>query len=387
MQIYIAEISSPKWKGVFGNCNQLFITLGILLAYFLGINFKSYQFHYSNIALIAAGIVVVFEILMLTAHETPRWYFMQKMDYKGIKALKALRGDQFDVTREIDKIKAGLRRTLSRYEQLLEFRHKPVYHPFILIIFLMFFQQFSGINAAVFYASQIFSDVGYDTDMANLATFGAVGVVQVLATLASVVLVDYLGRRILLIISSVGMVTSSLLLGVYFFILDGKCNSILKSPSCPPHIDYLAIGCMILFFISFSLGWGPIPWASMSELLPSRVRTLGGSLATFANWAFATIVIFTFKPLSDALSPKFTWWLYAIVMVISIVFVVLFLPEAKGHSLEEIQEHFEVGHVFACSCGRGGKSSSHINMDETSTFTATNSMAQSKIFTSCSVSS
>lgn len=365
MQVYIAEISSPKLKGVFGNCNQLLLTLGILLTYFLGINFKHYQFSYSDIALVAAGFVALFEILMLFTYETPRWLFGKNMDYNGIRVLKILRGKDFHITAEIERIKAGLRCKYSVKDQLIEFRRRAVYYPFILVFFLMFFQQFSGINAAIFYASRIFSAAGYSNDTANLVTFFAVGCVQVVATLVSVLLVDYLGRRKLLVASSVGMVSSSFLLGIYFLIFDGRCAMSLDSSQCPPHIEYLAILSVVIFIVSFSLGWGPIPWSSMSELLPNQVRTLGGSIATFTNWGFATVIIFGFDSYSHLVTPKFTWWSFAVVMGLSIPFVLLFLPEAKGRSLEEIQEHFEKGSLLACSCGH--RSSHLIELSDSST--------------------
>lgn len=377
--MYIAEISSPRLKGIFGNCNQLFITFGIALTYFFGIKFGEYKFSYSNIALMAAGIVALFEVLMLTTYETPRWLFSKDLEYSGIRALKMFRGKNFQISEEIASIKQGLRHTYSTKEQLLEFKNRAVYHPFILVIFLMFFQQFSGINAAIFYASQIFKEAGYSIDQANLVSFGAVGCVQVAATLVSVILVDYLGRRKLLITSSIGMALSSFLLGIYFLIFDGTCKSSLTTAGCPSGIQYLAIVGVVIFIISFSLGWGPIPWSSMSELLPNRVRTLGGSIATFANWGFATIIIFLFPVYNDLVTIKFTWWTFSIIMVASVAFVVLFLPEAKGRSLEEIQLRFEngAGGVFALPCGR--KSADHIHLDETTTYSSSLTSKQSSV--------
>lgn len=352
LQVYIAEISSPKLKGFFGNCNQLFVTLGLLLTYLLGIRFEGYLFHYYNIALVAAGIVALFELLMLTTYETPRWLFSKNRDYHGIRVLKVLRGKNFQISREIDYIKAGLRRTYSVKEQLLEFKHHRVYHPFILVLMLMFFQQFSGINVAIFYASEVFKQAGYDNSRANLATFGAVGVVQVIATFVCVLLVDYCGRRVLLVASSTGMALSCFLLGLYFFIFEKFCSEGLSSKQCPDGIEYLAILGVVFYISSFALGWGPIPWSSMSELLPNQVRSLGGSLASFTNWGFAAIVTLTFKSYSDLVSPKFTWWSFGVIMVLSIVMVILFLPEVKGRALEEIQSYFESGKVLACSCPR-----------------------------------
>lgn len=351
MQLYIAEISSPKWKGFFGNCNQLFITLGIAVTYFLSIEFQGYQIHYSDIALVGAGVSIIFEVLMMVATlESPRWLLSKSRYDSGTQMLGILRGKSYHIAKEIDEIKAKLRSKYPVKEQLTAFKHRPVYHPFILVIFLFFFQEFSGIDAAVFYSSQIFSDAGYSSHTVNLVSFGAVGCVLVLATLISVVLVDYLGRRILLLISSGFMVLSSFILGIYFLIFDSNWEGSLETPECPNGIEYLAIASVVVFIIGFSLGWGPVPFSAMSELLPAQARTLGGSMAAFTTQTFSTIIIFTFPSYVNLVTPKFAWWTFSVIMLASVVFVVLFLPEAKGKSLEEIQEYFESGRIIACSC-------------------------------------
>lgn len=337
--------------GRFGVCNQLFITLGTLLVYFFGINFRGKVIHYYYTALVAAGVVALFEVMMLMTYETPRWLFKKNMDYMGIRVLKILRGQQFHIMKEIDGIKTAIRHTYSAKEQLLEFRRRVVLHPFILVLFLMFFQQFSGINAAIFYASKIFTQVGYGVDSSNLIAFFAVGVVQVVATFISVLLINYFGRRKLLITSSIGMVASSFLLGIYFYIYSHTCHKVLSSTSCPHGIEYMAILSVVLFISSFSLGWGPIPWSSMSELLPNRVRTLGGSMATFVNWGFATIITLEFEPYSQFVSPEGTWWTFSLIMMCSILFVAFFLPETGGRTLEQIQKHFETGQIVVCCRG------------------------------------
>lgn len=321
---------------------------------------------YWQIALVAAGFVAIFELLMLFTSETPRWLLSKHKDKKAIQVLKALRGPNFQITKELEKIKASVRRRYSVTEQIMEFRHRSIIIPFLLVIMLMFFQQFSGINIAIFYASQVFLEGGLSQRQVNLIVAAAIGVVQVIATLVSVVLVDYLGRKILLTVSSIGMSLSSLVLGVYFYVYNHVCESCLV-PACnhtlavdsihqhfpcnTTKFGYLAVACIIIFIISFSLGWGPIPWSSMSELMPNRVRTLAGSIATFINWSFATTVTLCFKYYSrPPINNDGAWWTFSLIMFVAIFIVILFLPETKGHSLEEIQERFERGHIFAVSC-------------------------------------
>ena len=358
--MYIAETASAKLKGLFGNCNQLFVTIGVFAAYGLG----TLNLTYFNVALIAAGIIAVFEILMLFTYETPRWLYSKGKDLEGNRVLNILRGPKANVHKEITKIKKVLHRQFTLKEQVLAFKERATYLPFVIVMMLMFFQQFGGINAAVFYAGPIFTQAGYNPSTSKLITTVAVGLVQIIATFISVVLIDILGRRILLTVSSIGMILSTLMLGIHFFVVKDCGGCLGGPPKCPNDTHHLELPCSsdsigalavtsyIILIVAFSLGWGPIPWTSMSELLPLKVRALAGSVATLFNWLCAFIVTFSFHDYQTAVTPPFAWWSFCFVLVVALVFVVLFLPEAKGHTLEEIQENFEQGHLLAVSCDR-----------------------------------
>ena len=302
---------------------------------------------------------------MLFTSRTPCWLLSKHKDQEATQVLKALRGPNFPIENELEVIKASIQRSYSVREQLLEFQHCAIIRPFLLVIMLMVFQQFSGINVAIFYASHIFLEAGLGKRKVNLIVALAIGVVQISATLVSVFLVDRLGRKALLTMSSIGMFLSSLGLGIYFYFYDSVCESCLfGDPACnltdsihqhfpcnTTKFGYLAIVCIIVFIISFSLGWGPIPWTSMSELMPYHVRTLAGSIASFTNWSFATIITMCFKYYSrPPINNDGAWWSFSFIMFVAIFAVILFLPETKGYSLEEIQERFRQGHIFAVSC-------------------------------------
>ena len=322
--------------------------------------------HYYDVALIAASIVTLFEIAMLCAYESPRWLYKKAAGQSGIQKsetekeanqiLNILRGAMYDVPSEIRGIKRSLDKNLTLAEQFIQLKNHSVYIPFILVLFLMFFQQFSGINASIFFTAPIFQEAQVPSP--NLVATFAVGVVQVVATVVSVLVVDWRGRKQLLVVSSIGMCGSSALLGAFFFILNHWCDGYFGTK--PPHAEYtfcnnpglgaIAIVGVIIFIVAFSLAWGPIPWMSMSELVPGRVRSLCASIASMVTWSFATIITAFFHPYSDAVTPKFAWWSFSIVMFVSISFVVIFLPEAKGHSLEQIEDHFENGKIIAITC-------------------------------------
>ena len=379
MQVYVSEVASTKLKGLFGTCNQLFASFGVLIAYLYGVNWKQGRtIQYWEFAIFGAVLVVIFETLMLFTFETPRWLLSKDKDERAIRVLRILRGPHCDISCEIEKIKSALRLKYTVKEQLTDLlSHRAVLIAFLLVLMLMFFQQFSGIVPAIFYAAPILQDAGITLDV-NLVSALAIGLVQVIGTLVSMFFIDCIGRRILLTVSGIGMVVSNFILGIYFYIYTEKCGSCLGSPvhcnltnnlssyifshDTPPcnttHFGLLAVASIVLVVFTFSLGWGPIPWNAMSELMPNRVRSLAASIATSFYWCFCTIVSLCFHSYSNWVTPEGSWWTFTFIMVLAVFVVILFLPETKGHSLEEIQEHFEKRHIFAFSCPTIDKSNS-----------------------------
>ncbi len=366
------EIASTKLKGTFGSCYQFFITIGIFLSYFLGIEYKQsdgnyFSIKYWQIAAVAIGIVILFEFLVLFVYESPRWLMSKGKERKAFQALKGLRGPNFHFSEEIEQIKASFQHTYSIFEQLKEFRHRSVFIPFLLVVMLLFYE--SGIYIALFYASHIFMEAGLSERHVNLISTIAIGAVQIFATLLSVFFVDCLGRKVLLTLSATGMALSSLVLGGYFYVYNNVCEGCLLGetgcgnisaindtvhkyfPCNTTHFGYLAIACIVILMISFSLGIGPIPWTAFPELMPNRVRSLAGSFAVMINWIINFSITFGFKFYSmPPIGNDGAWWTFSLVMFSAIFMVILFLPETKARSLEEIQEYFEQGRIFAISC-------------------------------------
>lgn len=316
-------------------------------------------------------------MLLPTTVESPRWLYLKgKITKTGggdyLKALYYLRGKHSKsvIREDIADIKASAAHSNIPLVKLIGmFRSFTLLWPLVLVLMLMFFQQLSGINAAVFFSSEIFEQAHFDETESNLATLGAVGGVQVVGTLLSVFLIDRLGRKTLLVASSSGMLLSCLMLGVYFYIYEDVCDRCLGAdcvdvPVCQsPDIGWLAITTMMLFIGAFSIGWGPIPWTMLSELLADNVRTLVGSVATLTNWTFAIIITTNFESYANAVTPKFAWWTFAITMLISILAVVVILPETKGLSFNKIQERFENRKVIAVSCSGCARCSRYTEID------------------------
>lgn len=192
---------------------------------------------------------------------------------------------------------------------------------------LMLFQQFSGINAVIFYTVDIFKSAGSTLDPSICSII--VGVVQVLMTFASAVLIEKAGRKILLLQSSIVMGICLITLGVYFYIKDGGSDVTA--------IGWLPLGAVVLFIISFSLGFGPIPWLIMGELFAPDVKGVASAIAVMFNWTLVFVVTQTFGPLNDSIGSAATFWLFASFMVLCTFFVAIKVPETKGKTNAQIQ--------------------------------------------------
>ncbi|KAJ3670799.1 hypothetical protein LUZ60_008225 [Juncus effusus] len=326
--VYIAEISPQNLRGSLGSVNQLSVTIGILLAYVLGM-FVPWR------ALAVIGILPCTALIpgLFFIPESPRWLAKMGMLEEAELSLQVLRGFETDITAEMNEIKAtvqsGSKRTTIRFAELKLKRYRV---PLMLGIGMLVLQQLSGINAVLFYASSIFKAAGLTNS--DLATCG-LGAIQVLATGVTTWLLDKAGRRILLIISTAGMSLSLLLVAVAFF-LEGS----FEEASHMHHVlSVLSLVGLVAFVVAFSFGLGAIPWIIMSEILPVNIKSLAGSVATLANWLTSWIITMTANILLNW-SNGGTFTMYMLVSVFTLVFVVIWVPETKGRTLEEIQWSF-----------------------------------------------
>ncbi|KAL0432415.1 UNVERIFIED_CONTAM: Sugar transporter ERD6-like 6 [Sesamum latifolium] len=326
--VYIAEIAPQNLRGSLGSVNQLSVTIGIMLAYLLGL-FVSWR------VLAVLGILPCLILIpgLFFIPESPRWLAKMGMTEDFEASLQVLRGFDTDITVEVNEIKRSLastsRRTAIRFA---DFKMRRYWLPLMIGIGLLVLQQLSGINGVIFYSNNIFESAGISSS--NAATVG-VGTIQVIATAVATWLVDRTGRRILLIVSSAGMSVSLLVVAVAFF-LKGFVSAGSTLHGILGIVSVVGVLCMI---ISFSLGMGPIPWLIMSEILPIKIKGLAGSVATLFNWSFSWAITMT-APLLLAWSSGGTFTLYTVMCVLTVAFVAIWVPETKGKTLEEIQFSF-----------------------------------------------
>lgn len=308
---------------------------------------------YTHSALVGIALVFFFVILLLPVIETPRFLMSKGLDSKARKALCWLRQSSETAEEEMVEMKQliELCPKLSLKMKLLEFKKSHVYIPLTLCIVLIFFHQFSGINVIVFYAATIFQTAGISK--ARETALYAVGAMQIIATVISSITVDLVGRKVLLVIGSTGMSLSTAALGTHFFLTRPEFCTNLSSESlnitvggvsgaltCNPQLGPLAITSLIAFIFSFSVGWRTMPFIMMSELFPLRLRGLLGGIGNSTVYVFLGIVTGLYQDFELAVGPHTAWWVFAFVSFTGIFFVLFFLPETKGKTLEEIEQHF-----------------------------------------------
>ncbi|XAR64126.1 hypothetical protein NMG60_11024353 [Bertholletia excelsa] len=326
--VYIAEIAPQNLRGGLGSVNQLSVTIGLMLAYLLGL-FVGWR------VLAVLGILPCLILIpgLFFIPESPRWLAKMGMTEDFEVSLQVLRGFDTDISLEVNEIKRSVastsRRTAIRFAML---KQKRYWYPLMVGIGLLVLQQLSGTNGVLFYASSIFEAAGISSS--NIATFG-VGAVQVVATAVSTWLVDKTGRRLLLIVSSSVMALSLLLVAASFFIKD----FISDSSTLYSILGIISVVGVVGMIIGFSLGMGPIPWIIMSEILPINIKGLAGSVATLANWFCAWLITMTANFLLDW-NKGGTFTIYMFMCAFTVVFSYLWVPETKGRTLEEIQWSF-----------------------------------------------
>ena len=253
--VYVSEMCEPRIRGAMGASFQFQITFGVLVSYVIG----KYA-HWNFLAMACACFASVWPILVCFIHESPVWLLKQGHDSQAVDALIWLYGRHTDVSGEMKVLKehadAPSKHDDVKKASVLDLKSRDNLPPFVMAMMLMLLQQLSGINAVLFYTTEIFEDAGSSVEP-NLATI-IVGVVQMVSTFVAVVLVDRLGRKVLLLFSDAIMGACLLVLGVYFY---------LKSAGNVDDLGWLPLVSLMLYIFAFSIGIGPIPWLMMSKSL------------------------------------------------------------------------------------------------------------------------
>jgi len=324
--MYIAEIAPTEIRGRLVSWNQFAIIFGMLLVYFVNyfiakhgsdtwLNTIGWRWMFASENIPA----VLFLILLFFVPETPRYLVMADRNEQALGVLHKLVGKERSES-VLSDIKASLFNKSSA--PWLSFGGLVI----MVGILLSVFQQFVGINVVLYYAPEIFRNMGSGMDTSLLQTI-IVGAVNLSFTIIAIFTVDKIGRKPLMIIGSIGMAIAMGMLGFMFFAKD---------------VGMLALLFMLLYTASFAVSWGPVTWVMLSEIFPNSIRG-AMSIAVAAQWVANLIVSWTFPimnnstALNHVFNHGFTYWIYGIMGLLSALFMWKMVPETKERSLEEME--------------------------------------------------
>jgi MFS transporter, SP family, arabinose:H+ symporter len=316
--VYIAELAPAHLRGRLVGMFQINVVLGILLAYFsnycvarLGLGALEWRWQLG----IAAAPALLFFIMLFGIPQSPRWLATQHRVEESGDVLKLLGSP--DYRAELNEIVNSIHLEQSQGSEplfSLKFRY-----PIFLAIATGVFNQLAGINAILYYLPAIFMAAGFSKISGDLQAV-AIGAMNLCATLLAMALIDKLGRKTLLLIGSAG--TALCLAGVAQIFFTQQHQS---------RLVWILVG-----YIFFFAPLGAVIWVYIGEIFPNTVRSKGQSLGSSSHWIMNALISALF-PVVAKTSGAYPFVFFAAMMVLQFFVVLLFYPETKGFTLEEMQ--------------------------------------------------
>lgn len=311
---YVSEIAPAEKRGRLVALYQFNIVLGILVAFVSNFFLKDIGENAWRWMLgIQAIPAAIYTGLMLTVPKSPRW-LLSKFRYEEARKVLVLIDPKANIEAlmlEHNKEKDAANETLFS---------KKYRFPVLLAFLIAFFNQFSGINAFLYYAPRIFKEAGLGDSTALLSSIG-IGIINLVFTLIGVALIDKFGRRLLMYIGSVGYIISLGLVAAAFYFGWGG----MAVP-----------GFLFLFIAAHAIGQGAVIWVFISEIFPNHIRASGQAFGSSVHWVLAAIIPSLVPVLFTTIGPAIVFLIFTVMMVFQLLFVMFLMPETKGKSLEEL---------------------------------------------------
>lgn len=322
--IYISEISPADRRGRLVGLFQFNVVLGILISYLS--NYLISQGGESSwrwMLGVQAVPSLIFLILIKFIPESPRWLILKKgATEKALEILRII--NPLNCEAELAAIKGSekkLGESSKNNESLFSGQYSK---PVIFAVLFAFFNQVSGINAIIYYAPRIFEMAGLGAHSSLLSTVG-IGLINFAFTLLALNFIDKVGRRVLMLIGSFGLIASLFLVAFTFY---------------TERFSGMAIPVYMMVFIAFfAFSQGAVIWVFISEIFPNQVRAKGQTLGSSTHWVMAALVAFYFPYFAETFGGAVTFSFFGTMMVLQLLFVWRFMPETKGKSLESIGDN------------------------------------------------
>ncbi|XP_021957140.1 facilitated trehalose transporter Tret1-2 homolog [Folsomia candida] len=346
--IYISEISDDLHRGFLCSLFQLSSTVGNFFVYVVGtvLDWQWLAF--------VCGLVPLVGLLFIAAVPSTPTYLLSKGSLDdALHSLMWLRGTKTpsDVQVELNAIQSNIltcNEERKSYRDLFKLR---TIRPLGICLWLLFFQQMTGIEVILIFTVYIFQSARVRMDP-NICTI-IVGFVQIVATFMSALLVDKAGRRLLLIVSQLGVSVAMMALLIFFHYQPDDESSNNYS------LDWVPLTSVCIFMTFFSIGAGPIPFLMLTELNSPAVIGLASSVATTLTWTFAYLVTTFFMTIQSCIGIKWCFGLFCGMSLLGAGFVFVWVPETRAKSMEEIQNYFRKKGGHAKNIGGAGCPSSY----------------------------
>ncbi|WDF70252.1 sugar porter family MFS transporter [Sphingobacterium oryzagri] len=314
--IYISEISPAKSRGKLVGLFQFNVVLGILVAYlsnyFIGqLDGESWRWMLG----VQAFPALLFFVLIFFVPESPRWLLLHKgKRAEAEQIMKKISGESY--LSDIEQIVQAKEQTPGEGRLFVKENRVPI----MLAVLFAVFNQVSGINAIIYYAPRVFEMAGLGAQSSLLSSVG-IGLVNFTFTLIAINFIDKVGRRTLMLIGSLGLIVSLSLVSYAFF---------------AGHTEGFSVTLYLMLYIAFfAFSQGAVIWVFISEIFPNDVRAKGQTLGSLTHWVMAAIITFCFPALTELLGGGVTFLIFAVFMLLQLLYVWKLMPETKGRSLEE----------------------------------------------------
>ncbi|MCW8310096.1 sugar porter family MFS transporter [Sphingobacterium sp. InxBP1] len=315
--IYISEISPAGSRGKLVGLFQFNVVLGILIAYlsnyFIG---QTGEESWRWMLGVQCFPSLLFFVLIFCIPESPRWLLLHKNKLSEATAImQKINSEGYEA--EIAKIRTSAEKVNGEGKLFVRQNARPI----LLAFCFALFNQLSGINAIIYYAPRVFEMAGLGAQGSLLSTVG-IGLINFIFTLVAINFIDKVGRRKLMLIGSVGLIASLALVSQAFY--TGQTTG-------------FAITIYLMSFIAFfAFSQGAVIWVFISEIFPNDVRAKGQTFGSLTHWVMAAIITFCFPALTELLGGGGTFLVFAVFMLLQLIYVLRFMPETKGRSLEDM---------------------------------------------------
>ncbi|XP_018321638.1 facilitated trehalose transporter Tret1-like [Agrilus planipennis] len=334
---YVSEISEDVNRGATGCAMNIFITLGLIWSYSIG-PFVSIR----TFSLICAVVPLTFIILFSFFPESPYHYAAKNDLDKAHNALSKVRMKTIDeIKGEMKTIKDTVDGQMKDRKGICDlFKTYGSVKALIICMSLVAFQQFSGINVVLFYTQTIFEATG--SSISSILSSFIIGLVQLIPSAITSLIADSLGRKVTLLFSALGQILSLFPLGLYFFLKE-KGNNVEA-------VYWLPVTCLVIYIVTFRVGFGPLPWTIMAELFPQNIKTAACTITGSFCYILAFVITKYFQTVTYYIGMGGGFWIFTGFCISSFLFIYFYVPETKQKSFLEIQDILHGRHIGRSRC-------------------------------------